>query len=69
VAKQERVRLSERTRAGIERAPGKGTRLGKPGLGQEQIEQIGRLKGGGVSNYAIGKSLKLSATTVAKYLG
>ena len=68
VAKQERVRLSERTRAGIERARGKGTKLGKPGLEQEQVKQIRRLKGGGLSNYAIGKALKLSATTVAKYL-
>ena len=47
VAKQERVRLSERTRAGIERVRGKGTKLGKPGLGQEQIDQVRRLKGGG----------------------
>jgi len=68
VAKQERVRLSERTRAGIERARGKGTKLGKPGLAQEQIEQVRRLKGEGMSNYAIGKALKLSATTVAKYV-
>jgi DNA invertase Pin-like site-specific DNA recombinase len=68
VAKQERVRLSERTRAGIVRAKSKGTKLGKPGLVQEQIEQIRRLKGGGMSNYAIGKALKVSATTVAKYV-
>jgi DNA invertase Pin-like site-specific DNA recombinase len=67
VAKQERVRLSERTRAGLERAKGKGTKLGKPGLAQEQIDQIRRLKGGGMSNYAIGKSMRISATTVAKY--
>jgi DNA invertase Pin-like site-specific DNA recombinase len=60
------VRLSERTKAGIERAKGK--QLGKPGLVQEQIDQIRRLKGGGLSNYAIGKSMGLSATTVAKYL-
>lgn len=62
------MRLSERTRAGIERARGKGTKLGKPGLKQEQIEQLRRLKSGGLSNYAIGKSMGLSATTVAKYL-
>jgi DNA invertase Pin-like site-specific DNA recombinase len=48
-------------------AKSKGTKLGKPGLEQEQIEQIRRLKGGGMSTYAIGKALKLSATTVAKY--
>ena len=68
VAKQERVRLSERTRAGIERARGKGTKLGKPCLEREQVEQIRRLKGGGLSNYAIGKALKMSASTVAKYV-
>jgi len=69
VAKQERVRLSERTKAGIARARTKGTKLGKPGKTQTDIEQIRRLKGGGMSNYAIGKSLGISATTVAKYLG
>ena len=68
VAKQERVRLSERTKAGVARARSKGTKLGKPGLKQEDIEQIRRLKSGGLSNYAIGKALKLSATTVAKYV-
>jgi DNA invertase Pin-like site-specific DNA recombinase len=68
VAKQERVRLSERTRAGIERARGKGTQLGKPGFSQEQIDQIRRLKGGGLSNYAISKAMSISKTMVAKYI-
>jgi DNA invertase Pin-like site-specific DNA recombinase len=67
VAKQERVRLSERTRAGIERAKSKGMKLGKPALKQAHIEQIRHLKEEGLSNYAIGKALKVSATTVAKY--
>jgi DNA invertase Pin-like site-specific DNA recombinase len=69
VAKQERVRLSERTRAGLERARGKGTQLGKPGFDQEQIDQIRRLKGGGLSNYAISKTMGISKSTVAKYVG
>ncbi|RZK41487.1 MAG: resolvase [Hymenobacter sp.] len=68
VAKQERVRLSERTKAGLARAKTKGKQLGKPGKSQADIEQIRRLKGGGMSNYAIGKTLGISATTVAKYL-
>jgi DNA invertase Pin-like site-specific DNA recombinase len=68
VAKQERVSLSERTRAGIERAKSKGTKLVKPGLNQEQIDQVRRLKGGGMSNYAIAKSMGVLATNVAKYL-
>jgi DNA invertase Pin-like site-specific DNA recombinase len=69
VAKQERVRLSERTRAGLERARGKGTQLGKPGFSQEQIDHIRRLKGGGLSNYAISKAMGISKSTVAKYVG
>ena len=69
VAKQERMRLSERTKAGLARAKIKGTQLGKPDKSQEVIEQIRRLKGGGMSNYAIGKALKMSASTVAKYIG
>jgi DNA invertase Pin-like site-specific DNA recombinase len=68
VAKQERVRLSERTKAGLARAKTKGTKLSKPNKTQADIEQIRRLKGGGMSNYAISKTLGISATTVAKYL-
>jgi len=68
VAKQERVRLSERTKAGIARARSKGKQLGKPSKSQEVVEQIRRLKGGGMSNYAIGKALEMSASTVAKYV-
>ena len=67
VAKQEHVRLSEHTRAGIERARGKGTQLGKPGFNQEQIDQIRRLKGGGVSNYAVSKTMGISKSTAARY--
>jgi DNA invertase Pin-like site-specific DNA recombinase len=67
VAKQERVRLSERTRAGIERAKSKGTKLGKPGFMQEQIDQIRRLKDDGLSNYAISKVMGISRSTVAEY--
>ncbi|MGI4760604.1 MAG: recombinase family protein [Janthinobacterium lividum] len=68
IAKQERVRLSERTRAGLARTLAKGTKLGPPVKSQDDIEQIRRLKGGGMSNAAIGKVLKMSASTVAKYL-
>jgi len=68
VAKQEHVRLSERTKAGLGRAKSKDKQLGKPSKSQADIEQIRRLKCGGMSNYAIGKTLGISATTVAKYL-
>jgi DNA invertase Pin-like site-specific DNA recombinase len=68
VAKQERVRLSERTRAGIEWARGKDMQLGNPSCYQEQIDQIRRLKGGGLSNYAISKAIGTLKSTVAKYV-
>ena len=68
LAKQERVRLSERTKAGMARRKAAGVKMGSPGLAQEQIEQVRRLKGGGLSNYAIAKAMKISQTTVAKYL-
>ena len=68
LAKQERVRLSERTKAGMARKVAQGVKMGPPAKSQEQIEQIRRLKGGGMSNYAIGKAMKMSASTVAKYV-
>jgi DNA invertase Pin-like site-specific DNA recombinase len=68
LAKQERVRLSERTKAGMARKVAQGVKMGPPAKSQAEIEQIRRLKGGGMSNYAIGKAMKMSASTVAKYL-
>jgi DNA invertase Pin-like site-specific DNA recombinase len=63
VAEQERVRLSERTKAGIERVRDKGFKLGKLSLNQNKIEQIRQLKGARISNCSIGNVLKLPATT------
>ena len=68
LAKQERVRLSERTKTGMARKVTQGVKMGPPTKSQEQIEQVRRLKGGGMSNYAIGKAMGMSASTVAKYV-
>jgi DNA invertase Pin-like site-specific DNA recombinase len=68
LAKQERVRLSERTKAGMARKVAQGVKMGPPAKNQEQIEQIRRLKGGGMSNYAISKAMGISGSTVAKYV-
>lgn len=68
LAKQERVRLSERTKAGMARKVAQGVKMGPPTKSSEVIAQVQRLKGGGMSNYAIGKALGVSATTVAKYV-
>lgn len=68
VAKQERTRLSERTKAGLARALAKGKTLGRPGVDAETREQVKRLKATGISNRAIATALVLSPSTVAKYL-
>ncbi len=68
LAKQERVRLSERTKAGMARCRAEGMPMGPPVKSAAVIEQIRELKASGLSNYAISKALAISASTVAKYL-
>ena len=67
LAKQERVRLSERTKAGMARRRAEGLPMGPPPKSAAQVAQMRELKEEGLSNYAIAKALKLSASTVAKY--
>ncbi|RZJ56656.1 MAG: recombinase family protein [Hymenobacter sp.] len=68
LAKQERIRLSERTKAGMARRKAEGILIGPPTKSATVIEQIRELKQQGLSNYAISKSLRVSASTVAKYV-
>lgn len=65
IAKQERVRLSERTRAGLALARSKGHRLGRPRL-QVGLAEIARLKAQGHSQRAIGRSLGISEASVRR---
>jgi DNA invertase Pin-like site-specific DNA recombinase len=67
VAKQERVRLSERTKAGLAIARSKGRRIGRPRL-KVQLAEIGRLKAQGHSLRAIGRSLGISDASVRRML-
>jgi DNA invertase Pin-like site-specific DNA recombinase len=64
LAKQEKIRISERVRAGLARSSKKG---GRPTINYSIIEQIKDLKSNGLSNRAIGKSLKISHSTVGLY--
>jgi DNA invertase Pin-like site-specific DNA recombinase len=68
LAKQERIRLSERTKAGMARRRAEGVQIGPPTKSDTVIDQIRKLKKRGLSNYAISKALQVSASTVAKYL-
>jgi DNA invertase Pin-like site-specific DNA recombinase len=68
IAAQDLIKISENTKAALAKKRAAGVKLGTPSKNQEQIEQIRRLKGGGMSNYAIGKAMGISASTVAKYV-
>lgn len=68
IAAQDLIKISENTKAALAKKKAAGVKLGTPGKSLAQIEQIHRLKRSGLSNYAIGKALKMSASTVAKYL-
>jgi DNA invertase Pin-like site-specific DNA recombinase len=68
IAKQERVRLGERTRAGLAKAVAKGKSLGRPSVDTKKLEHVKQMKATGSSNRAIAKVLELSPSTVAKYL-
>ena len=65
IAKQERVRLSERTKAGIAVARSKGRQIGRPRLNTQPIE-IARLKAQGLSLRAIGRELGISEGSVRR---
>ena len=69
IATQDLLKISENTKAALAKKRADSVKLGTLGKTQEQTEQIRRLEGGGMSNYAIGKSMGISASTVAKYLG
>ncbi|MGA3012448.1 MAG: recombinase family protein [Bacteroidales bacterium] len=68
LAKQEQIRLSERVRAGLEKAKSKGRIGGRPHISQDTISQIGILGQRGLSLRSIGKRLNVNHRTVAKYL-
>jgi DNA invertase Pin-like site-specific DNA recombinase len=64
VAKQERVRISERVSAGLERARAKGKRLGRPQRSDITAGQIRELRGAGKSWRGIAKHLAMPLSTV-----
>ena len=65
LARQEKLRISERVKAGLSRSTKKG---GRPTLEQELIQRIKELKQQGCSNRYIGKELQISHSTVGQYL-
>ncbi len=60
LAKQERIRISERTKAGLARVRAKGIRLGRPKTPQELITRAKTQRKSGLSYAEIGKVMQLS---------
>ena len=61
LAKQEKVRISERTKAGLERTKRvNGTRLGRPRTAQARFDEAKRLRAEGLSYGEIGKRMDIS---------
>jgi DNA invertase Pin-like site-specific DNA recombinase len=67
IAKQERVRLSERTKAGLAIARAKGRQIGRPRL-NVQLAEVARLKASGLSLRAIGRELGVSEGSVRRFV-
>lgn len=65
LARQERVRLSERVRAGLARSK---KRSGRPKIDPALVEQIKALKAAGVSNRKIAEQFQISHSTVGLYV-
>jgi DNA invertase Pin-like site-specific DNA recombinase len=62
LAKQERIRISERTRAGLDVARAKGKRLGRPSLALD-VATVRQMRSEGVSFATIARRLNVSVGT------
>ena len=68
LAKQERLRISERVKAGLEKSRQQGRVGGRPTIDEEKINEIKTLKSQGISIVSISKKLKISRGSVYQYL-
>jgi DNA invertase Pin-like site-specific DNA recombinase len=65
LARQEKIRISERVKAGLARTKKRG---GRPQLQSELVQRLKDMKANGLSNRAIGKALSISHSTVGLYV-
>jgi DNA invertase Pin-like site-specific DNA recombinase len=68
LAKQERIRISERVKAGLEKSRLEGRVGGRPNLEATKIGKIREMKSTGMSILAISKQLSISRGTVYQYI-
>jgi putative DNA-invertase from lambdoid prophage Rac len=69
VAEQERTRLIERTKAGIERARRQGVRLGRPRVSPLKLEAAARDVDSGMSRRAASRQRGVSQAVLRNFLG
>ena len=69
LAKVEAQKISDRTKAGMNRARAKGIKIGRPRLGIEVRQKIAERAAKGETPYAIAKALGIDRHTVVKYAG
>ncbi len=67
LAKQERVRISERVKAGMDRARAQGKRVSRPPIPEKTRKRIAQLANKNWSLRAIARELGISPSTVGKY--
>lgn len=69
VAEQERIRIGERTRAGMDRARAHGKHVGRPrGMTRPEIVRAQKMREKGRSFRSIARALKIPKTTVRRWL-
>lgn len=66
IAKQERIRLSERVTAGLDRARKAGRILGRPTIPEETRKQVLELKANGMTLQQIANELEISKRSVSR---
>jgi DNA invertase Pin-like site-specific DNA recombinase len=66
LAKQERVKRAERTRAGLAVARAKGKKLGRPRIAKVTTHDVARLRSQGHSLRSVGRSLGISERSVRR---
>jgi DNA invertase Pin-like site-specific DNA recombinase len=67
IAKQERIRISERVKAGLDRARAQGKAIGRPKVVVDR-DAIAQLRRQGMSHWAIAERLEISRTSVQRIL-
>lgn len=67
LAEQERITISERTKAGLRRVRAKGIKLGRP-VAELDMHKVRKLRSDGMSLREIGSKLKVSPALLCKRL-